>query len=179
MNYKLYNRRQALTAIASVSVTCGCTPLQILFTKKEPVERVYDRTLIAFIETIIPGVQTESPGLTGIYYDSYYPFSPYIKIFVEDLDKASVKKFNSENFSELSVEQRKDIVEDKLSGGGITRQFTTAALFLAQLTIYTGIYNSEGVCELLDFMCTDSETESYPDTVKYIGDPKTQDGNPS
>lgn len=179
MNYKLYNRRQALTTIASVALTTACTPLKVLFANKEPVGKVYDPTLKAFMEAIIPGVLTESTGLTDIYYDPYFPFAPYLEIFTDALDKASAKKFNAEKFSELSVERRIDIVADKLSDGGIARQFSLAALFLAQLSIYTGLYNSEGICELLDFKCTDSETESYTDIVKYTGEPITPDGNPS
>ncbi len=123
MNYKLYNRRQALTTIASVALTTACTPLKVLFANKEPVGKVYDPTLKAFMEAIIPGVLTESTGLTDIYYDLYFPFAPYLEIFTDALDKASAKKFNAEKFSELSVERRIDIVADKLSDGGIARQF--------------------------------------------------------
>lgn len=178
MNCKLYNRRQAVSAIASLMVTSACTPLKVLFTNKKPVEKAYDRTLKAFSEAIIPGIQTEDPGLTDIYYDPAYPFAPYIKMFTAALDKASVKKFNSEDFSELSMERREAIVEEMLSKGGIIKQFSIAALFLIQLSVYTGLYNSAGICELIDFKCMDSETESYPDLSKYSCDPRTRDGNP-
>lgn len=179
MNYNLYNRRQALAAIASFAVTSACTPLKILFSNKDPGEHEYDRTLIAFMVTIIPGVQIESVGLTNIYYDHFYPFSPYIKIFAEALDKASVKKFSSEKFSELSTAKREVIVEEILSKGGIIGQLSFAALFMAQLSVYTGRCNSAENCELIDFECKDSETESYPDLANYTADPITRDGNPS
>ena len=179
MNYKMYNRRQALTAIATLALTSACTPIKILLSNREPVEKECDRTLIAFSEVIIPGNQSESPGLTDIYYDPYYPFAPYIKIFTEALDKASVKKFNSERFSELSRERKEIIVEEILSKRGIIAQLSFAALFMAQLSVYTGRCNSAENCELIDFECKDSETESYPDLANYIDNPITEDGNPS
>ena len=179
MIYKLYNRRRALSVIACFAVTTACTPLKVIFSKKKPVDGICDQTLISFTEVIIPGVKTGLPGLTNIYYDPYYPFSRYLNIFIEALNKASIKEFNSEKFSELPIEKREVIVEGMLSKAGIIGQFTTGALFLAQLSFYTGLSNSEGCCELIDFKCMDSETESYPDLANYIEDPQTRDGNPS
>jgi choline dehydrogenase-like flavoprotein len=100
MNYKLYKRRQALTAIASVALTSACTPLKVIFSNKEPVERVYDRTLIAFAEAIIPGIQTSSSGLTDIYYDPYFPFAPYVEIFTDDLHFHTAHQVGSCRMSE-------------------------------------------------------------------------------
>jgi len=176
---ELYNRRQALSVITSFAVTSACAPLKVIFSNNGPEGRISDETLIAFTEVIIPGVQTELPGLTNIYYDPYYPFSRYLNIFIEALNKASTKKFNSEKFSQLPIEKREVIVEGMLSKAGIIGQFTTGALFLAQLSFYTGMSNSEWSCDLIDFKCMDSETESYPDLANYIEDPLTQDGNPS
>jgi len=179
MRTKRYTRRQALAAFACLGITSSCTPINALFANKKPPDQTIDITLRAFMETVIPGIPINAQGLTGIFYDVYYPFYPYKKVLAEDLNRESYKKYNSKKFYNLSLEKREQIIERKLSKNGITQKLYVGAIWLTQLTVYTGIYNLEGECSLIDFKCMDSKTISYSDATSFLGVPATNNGNPS
>jgi len=179
MKRKLYTRREALAAFTYLSIASACTPIKILFADRRSGDSTYDITLRGFMETIVPGISLNASDLTSIFYDSYYPFSPYREILAEDLDKASYKRYNVKRFYDLSLEKRERIIDQKIRGNGIAKQLYVAAIWLSQLTIYTGNYNSEGECGIIDFKCEDSKTDSYPEPISFLGKPATINGNPS
>lgn len=136
-------------------------------------------TLRAFSEVIIPEAQFEEPGLTDVFYDEYYPFLKYIRILSEDLDKVSKKEYQTDCFSDLSLIRRTEIVDRRLIHNGVSGAIYMAAIYLIQLSYFTGIYNPDKGCELIGFQCEDQETDSYQDIAYFEGDPATSDGNPS
>jgi len=179
MKEKLYNRRQAIGLLATMAIASSCMPIKVIFnTRKEP-EKNYDTTLRAFSEVIIPEAQFEEPGLTDVFYDEYYPFLKYIRILSEDLDKVSKKEYQTDCFSDLSLIRRTEIVDRRLIHNGVSGAIYMAAIYLIQLSYFTGIYNPDKGCELIGFQCEDQETDSYQDIAYFEGDPATSDGNPS
>ncbi len=179
MREKLYTRRETIGLMASMFIASSCMPIKVVFnTGKEP-EKKYDTTLRAFSEVIIPEAQRDEPGLSEIFYDDYYPFLKYIKILAEDLDKVSKRAYQTDRFSELSLNDRTEIVERKLIDKGLSSTIYLAAVYLVQLSYFTGIYNPDKGCNLIGFQCEDQVTDSYPDIAYFEGRPATNDGNPS
>lgn len=179
MNRNLYTRREALVALSFLGFTASCTPIKVLFADRKPEEYTYDITLRAFMETIIPGISSDSPNLTHIFSDPYFPFAPYKEILAEDLDRTSFKEYKVERFYNLDLEKREQLVCSKLKKSRITQQIYFGALWLTQLAVYTGINNPDGACEIIDFKCMDSKTDSYANPISYLGKPATINGNPS
>ena len=179
MKSKHFSRRQALGAFAYLGIASACTPIKVLLADKKPPDYTFDTTLRAFMETIIPGIPVDALDLTSIFYDAYFPFYSYKEILAEDLDKSSFSQYRVKRFYDLELAQREEIIERKLKKKGITQQLYVAAIWLTQLTIYTGNYNSEGECYLIDFKCMDSKTDSYANLTTFLGEPATKNGNPS
>lgn len=176
---KLYTRRQTLGLMASMAIASSCMPIKVVFSSRKEPEKDYDATLRAFSEVIIPEAQLIEPGLTDVFYDEYYPFLKYIRILSEDLNKVSKKEYQTDCFSDLSLTRKTEIVEGKLTKYGISSAIYLAAIYLIQLSYFTGIYNSDSECELIGFHCEDQVTDSYQDIAYFEGDPATNDGNPS
>jgi hypothetical protein len=179
MKRKLYTRREALAALTFISLASSCTPVKILFADKNTEDNDHDRTIRAFMETIVPGISVDSPNLSDIFDDPYYPFSPYKEIFAEDLDRSSFRDYKVQHFYNLGLNKRALLLERKFSKRGITKQIYFGALWLSQLSVYTGINNPDGACDIIDFECKDSKTASYSAPLSYLGKPATLNGNPS
>jgi len=179
MRGKLYTRRQSIGLVASMAIASSCMPIKVIFNAGKEPDKNYDTTLRAFSEVIIPDAQSDEPGLTDVFYDAYYPFLKYIKILAEDLDNASMKNCQTDRFSNLSLTKRTEIVEQKLTDKGFSKAIYMAAVFLIQVSYFTGIYNPGEECDLIGFHCEDQETDSYQDFAYFEGEPATIDGNPS
>ena len=179
MREKLYTRRQTIGLLASMAIASSCMPIKVIFNSGKEPERNYDTTLRAFSEVIILEVNPDEPGLSDVFYDKYYPFLKYVEILAEDLDKVSRRRYRTENFSDLSISNRTKIVESKLTEKGISRSIYLAAVYLIQLSFFTGIYNPDKGCDLIEFNCEDQVTDSYQDIAYFEGNPATIDGNPS
>jgi hypothetical protein len=165
--------------MASMAIANSCMPMKIVFNAGKEPGKSFDTTLRAFSEVIIPEAHFDEPGLTDVFYDDYYPFLKYIKILAEDLDKVSNREYQTDCFSDLSLSDRTQIVESKLTNTGLSSAIYLAAVYLIQLSYYTGIYNPDKRCELIGFQCEDQVTDSYQDTGYFEGIPATHDGNPS
>jgi hypothetical protein len=179
MRKKLYTRRETIGIFVSMAIASSCMPVKVVFNAGKEPEGNYDSTLRAFSEVIIPEARCDAPGLSDVFYDKYYPFLQYVKILAEDLDKASRRKYQTNSFSDLSISNRTEIVERKLIDKGISRAIYLAAIYLIQMSYFTGIYNPDRGCDLIEFSCEDQETDSYQDIAYFEGDPATNDGNPS
>jgi hypothetical protein len=179
MSEKLYTRRQSIGLLASMAIASSCMPMKIIFNTGKELEKNYQTTLRAFTEVIIPEAQADEPGLTDVFYDEYYPFLKYIRILSEDLDKVSKKEYQTDCFSDLSLTRRTEIVDRRMTKYGISSAVYLAAVYLIQLSYFTGIYNPDKGCDLIGFQCEDQVTDSYEDIAYFEGDPATPDGNPS
>lgn len=179
MREKLYTRRQTIGLLASMAIASSCMPVKLIFNPGKESEKNHDPTLRAFSEVIIPEAKKDEPGFSDIFYDKYYPFLQYIEILAEDLDKVSRRKYKNKDFSDLSFTDRTHIVESRLTDKGLFSAIYFAAIYLIQLSYFTGIYNQHKGCDLIGFQCEDQITDSYQDIAYFQGDPSTHDGNPS
>lgn len=172
------NRREAISLMSIIIAGTACTPLGMVFSSDKPnSDRNNAPILEAFIKTIIPDTQEENEEFYSIYYDIYYPFYPYEKVFSKDLCNTSKKLFGTSKFEKLSKGQRQEIVEKRLNGGGLTSQLYSAAIWLAQIYIYTGNYHRDNECSIIDFKCSDQKMITYSDANAFLGNPATIDGN--
>ena len=172
------NRREAINMMLVALAGTACTPLEMVFSNDKPnSDRNNAPILDAFIKTIIPGIQKDNEEFYSIYYDLYYPFYPYEQVFAKDLCHTSKKIYGISKFEKLPEEQRQEIVEKQLNRGGLTSQLYSAAIWLAQIYIYTGNYHRDNECSIIDFKCSDQKMITYSDTTAFLGEPATIDGN--
>ena len=158
-----------LSLLTGVIIT-GCTPVRILL-KSYPDKYDYDKEMCkqildSFVLTVIPGANPEDPDLSRIFGDDYYKFSKYCGFFKSDLCSKSKKLFNIENFSKLTLQQRTKVVQSGLEDDPTTAKLYTGAIYMAQVSFYSCIYNDEKACEVIDF----SGSYGFMDTDMFYND---------
>ena len=172
-----------LTLLTGVIVT-GCTPVRILLKsypdKYEDDDEMCKQILDSFVLTVIPGACPDDPDLSRIFTDDYYKFNKYCGFFKSHLCSKSKNLFGVENFSSLTPQQRTRVIQSGLEDDSTTAKLYAAAIYMAQVSYYSCIYNDKKSCELIDFhgsygfMNTDI---SYNDCRKLLADEITFSGN--
>jgi hypothetical protein len=173
-----------LGLLAGVALA-GCSPFKALF-KAYPRRFDDDATLIdnmlrAFVVTVIPGAPIDDEHLVRIYADRYYPFYQHSGFFVSQLAQRSKDLFGSERFDCLTLEQRTRVVQDGLQADVTVGRLFRAAIFMAQISFYAGIYNDEGGCPLIDFEGSNNgftpDEMCYANNRTYLVRELTSNGN--
>lgn len=174
--------------LSLAAIITGCTPAKILF-KAYPDEfknsrSLQDEMLRAFALTIIPGCNKNTPKLTDIYYDQYYPFASYVPFFLSDLESRSKRLFSGSSFTALPQSEREKVVLDGLrNGDGITQRLYHGAIYMTRVNIYAGIYDDQMGCPHISFYGTSQnfavEEMYYSDAKKYFARQSSLSGNPS
>ena len=141
-----------------------------------------DRLLRAFVLTVIPGADHDSPNLVRMYHDTDYPFYPYAGYLVHDLARRSMHLFGTETFDLLDSGERTIVLEDALASDETTSRLYRGALLIAQVSYFAGVYDPDRGCPMIDFPgrnqgFTPAEL-SYPDSARFLGVESTKDGNP-
>ncbi len=182
------SRRAAIArlGLATVGLAVGCTPLRIvLHSYPEEFDRdgdLLDRVLLAFVTTVVPGVPPDSPNLVRIFRDDWVPFAPYCSFFASDLCKRARRLYGIGRFESLSLAQRTAVVQSGLDADSTTRKLYNGAIFLAQLNVYAGIYDSARGCPLIDFPGSFKGVpladQTYPNPDDFLPRALTADGNP-
>ena len=170
------------------ALIASCTPAKILF-KAYPDEfknshTLQDEMLRAFAVTIVPGADRNTPKLTQIYYDLYYPFASYVPFFISDLDSRSKKLFAGRSFISLIQANRERVVLDALrNGDSVIQRLYHGAIYMTRANIYAGIYDDRYGCPHINFHGTSQdffpEEMYYPDAKKYFAKQSSLTGNPS
>jgi hypothetical protein len=162
----------------------ACTPVKIILNahddKYDVNTTLKNKILEAFVTAVIPGVDQNNPDMCKIFCDEYYPFHKYNGFFISDLCVKSEKLFGTENFFELTLEQRTQVIQAGLDDDSTTERIYTAAIFIAQVSIYCSIYNDERGCGLIDFNGCNGfiDTEMYyPNAQNYLANEITSTGN--
>ena len=182
---KQISRRDVLRALglitAGVAVS-ACTPLRII-TRAYPDEFKHDgnkveRVLRAFVVTVIPGAPADSRDLVRAYLDRAYPFAPYAAFFASDLCDRACERFGHDRFWELEVRQRTQVISDGLAADATTRTLYGGAIFLAQVSFYSGIYDDATGCPLIDFPGRyRGDVVSYDGADRFLPAALTETGN--
>ncbi len=183
-------RRLALRLLAQAGAgiaIAGCTPVRLALNvyPKEfdfEAERV-DRILRAFCCAVVPGTSTGDPDVSRVFYDEFYPLAKHRTFFAADLCDRAARETGSGRFESLALEERERIVGHALAEGGLITRLYSGAVFLTQIAILAGIYDSETGCPLIDFdgrfrprRLADT---TYPEPEQYLPLPTTADGNPA
>jgi len=162
----------------------SCTPVKILLNthedKYDEDNNLKSKILKAFATTVVPGADLTNPDMCKIFCDEYYPFHKYNGFFISDLCDKSSKLFGAEYFYELNFEQKTSIILAGLNDDSTTSRIYTAAIFIAQVSIYCSIYDDERGCGLLDFKGSYGFMEaemSYPNPKIYLAKQVTSTGN--
>ncbi len=137
-----------------------------------------DKTIRAFIETIVPGTDTAHPNLTVVFQDPGFGFGQTRWLFNCNLRNRALKKCGTLAFHKLSYDQKAAIIRDGLEDHGRISQLYSAAVFAAQLTVLTGFYKKEPCCPLINFReGPDIDEIYYPDGQKFFTNATKTDGN--
>lgn len=163
----------------------GCSPLRILlnaypekFDREKP---LVENMFRAFVVTVIPGAPWEDTNLIRIYSDDYYPFHRYCGFFAFNLAQGSANLCGNERFDQLSPAQRTAVIENGLRADGTVARLYGAAIFMAKVSFYGGIYNDEKGCPLIDFYGPQSAfgegEKHYPQGAARLAREMTRDGN--
>lgn len=180
-------RRDALRNLATLvgGAAAGCTPARlVLHAYDRNFERddcLTDRTLAAFVETVVPGAGANAAFGPRALADRAYPFAPYRAYFAADLCRRADRVRAGSRFHALSASERRRVVRDGLGADAITRQLYEGAIFLVQIAVYAGIYDDEAGCDLIGFEGAndglDADEATYPDASSYMPTTRTDDGN--
>ena len=180
-------RREALRCLAQISVALaasGCTPVRyVLHLYPEDVDRTDagDRILGAFVRTVIPGAPAAA-ALFRALKDPTLPFHRYAGFLAADLDARAQRRFRC-GFAQLRPEQRVAVVEGGLHADGTTCRLYEGAIFLTQIAYFSGIYDPEAGCPLIDFdgayRFPDLEATTFPDPDRFLARSVSSDGNPT
>jgi len=185
------SRREVVRRLAvvgtglSVGFAAGCTPMKIGLhahaSSFDTNQEIGERVLRAFVSTVIPGVDEESPHLIRVFEDDYYPLAEYRGDLIADLCERSDKLYDMKLFSWLDAKQRTHVIQNALSSQDVIRQLYEGAIFLAQISCYAGIYDDRGGCEVIDFPGAYSlvplAQQTYPSPERYLARSLTVHGN--
>jgi hypothetical protein len=137
-----------------------------------------DKTIRAFINTIVPGTDVSHPQLTTIFRDPYFGFGKVRWLFNFNLRKRSLSRFGTLAFHKLSEADRIKVIQSGLQAENKISQLYSAAIFASQLTVFTGFYMEKPKCDLIEFEEGFNYGEvCYPDGQKYFQHSITADGN--
>src|SRR5690606_3960313 len=172
-------------SLLTVSVLTGCSQIKYLtgsYPDKYKIDSdKNDFILRSFVITVIPGADENDPDLTKIFNDDYYSFKSFCGFFISDLCSKSKELFGTEEFHLLNETKRTFIIEQGLNDGAMMKRLYTAAIVMAQVSYYSGIYNPDAGCKLIDFPGTNSSYSEdemfYQDTAKYFANEITNNGN--
>lgn len=163
----------------------ACTPVRFLLRPTAPDLRAdpdrADAVLRAFVETVVPGCESERPEAIRALADPQFPFAPYRGFFASDLCSRAVSVCGDRRFNLLPAEERTRVVARGLEAGGLTTRLYTAAVFLTQIAVLAGIYDDLRGAPLLKFegayRFRGLAAISYPEPGRFLPDPVTAAGN--
>jgi len=186
---QLTSRREAIRCLASgiAALAVGaCTPATILLKnypeQYRPGTEATRRALLAFVDTVVPGLTPEERRSVTVLEDPYYPLAKYADFLASDLDRRA-DRHHGRPFSALSLPDRTDIVAKALRGDATTRKLYTGAVFLTQAAVYGGIHDDRAGCRLTGFPggyhFANPTSLSYPDTSRFAVRALSRTGNPA
>ena len=162
----------------------SCTPIKILLNTHEDKYNdnaaLKNNILKAFVTTVIPGADPNNPHMCRIFCDEYYDFHKYTGYFISDLCNKSNSLFATKNFYELTSEQRTKVIQAGLNDDSTTERIYTAAIFIAQVSVYCSIYDDEKGCSLIDYHGSYGFMEAdmfFENPQTYLAKEQTPTGN--
>ena len=176
--------RRLAVVVAGVGVA-ACAPLRIAL-KAYPEQfgtdaDLVERTLRAFVLTVVPGAAPDDPGHARVFADTFHPFGPHRACFAADLCSRAERRFGESRFDRLPPDGRTWVVRRGLRQRGVIGRMYAGAVLLAQVAVYGGIHDDSRGCPLIGFdgggrVPTPAEL-TYPDAERFLARPLTATGN--
>lgn len=113
-----------------------------------------DKVLRAFVDAVVPGLDArtmDSPYLSRPFVDPDLPFHPFHLDLTTNLCERSLAMVDNWSFYRLDAKERRSVIRAGLEAGGLTTRLYEAAIFIAQVSAYAGIYDDDAGCPLIDF----------------------------
>jgi hypothetical protein len=183
------SRRDALRALGALGVLAlaGCAPARIVLGLYDrPAEdgpAGAERTLAAFADTVVPGLDPALPDRTRVYRDPSYPLARYRDYFVADLNRRAGERTAGRAFAALAAAERAHVVSAGLAAGGVTGDLYAGAVFLTQIALYAGIYDDEAGCALIDYpgggRPLSAAEQGLPRPERFFAESRSPTGNPA
>ena len=170
-----------LALILAGAAADACTPLRIV-TRSFPAAFKHDpdlvaQTLRAFTAAVVPGFEPGDTDPARVLLDRHYPFAKYAQFFASDLSRRAEQRGGGP-FASLDVAQRTAVIMEGLKCDATTRKLYRGAIFLTQIALYAGIYDSDAGCSLIDFHGRYRGGElSYDDPESFLPQSLTAQGN--
>jgi hypothetical protein len=189
LDFQQPSRRQAIRLLAGgvAALAMGaCTPATILFRsypeQYRPGTTATRRALLAFTDTVVPGLTPEELQQVTALEDRFYPMAKYCDFLASDLDRRAMDR-HERPFSALTPAQRTALVRKALDGDAVTRKLYTGAVFLTQAAVYGGIHDDRAGCRLTGFPggyhLTAPATLTSAQTARFVTRSQSPDGNPT
>lgn len=183
------SRREALGMLAggvAALALAACTPATIVLKaypeEYRPNSDATDTALLAFIDTVVPGLTVAERRAVTVLHDPFYPLAKYSDFLASDLDRRAWKRYRSK-FGGLALERRTTLVEAGFSGDKTTQKLYTGAAFLVQAAVYAGIHDDRAGSRLIDFpggyILTPNGTAWLPGAPRFGVWASSSDGNPA
>jgi len=146
-----------------------------------------DRVFRAFVDAVVPGLDAramDSPHLSRPFVDPDLPFHPFHLDLATNLCERSLDVAGDWAFYRLEPGERRSVVRAGLEAGGLTTKLYEAAIFIAQVSVYAGIYDDDGGCALIGFEGASQRLDwaemSYAHTPGlYVADADFAGGQPN
>ncbi|MFQ5678380.1 MAG: hypothetical protein ACE5HP_02885 [Gemmatimonadota bacterium] len=188
MNSEPISRRDAVARLGALGavLVAGCTPLRVVLKgypeRFETDAHLVERTLRAFVVTVVPAVSEDDRGLVRAFYDEdLSPLAKYRGFLAADLAARAFRRFGHSRFDDLETPQRTRVILDGLRGDGTTRRLYEGAIFLTQVAVYAGIYDDERGCPEIEwegrYRPRPWSEITYPEPESFLGRSLTSDGN--
>ncbi len=187
-NTELVSRRTVVKTMgaAFLLTMIGCSPVKFIvgaYSKRYEDDRVLaDAFLTAFVEAVVPGVDTSDKDFTRMFRDDYYPFVKFRAFFLNDLASRTTDRFHHDRFHKLTIAERTMIIQDGLKADATVQRLYRGAILMAQVSAYTSPYNDERGCALIDFHGSNTgftpEEMFYASPQTFMAKEITQTGNP-
>lgn len=186
---QLPSRRDAIRLLAGgvAALAMGaCTPATMLLKvypeQYRPGSASTDTALLAFIDTVVPGLTRSELNSITVLQDRFYPIAKYSDFMASDLDRRAERHYERP-FASLTLSERTAIVEKALNGDHTARKLYTGAVFLTQAAVYGGIHDDRAGCRLTAFpggYRPPAPTQiSYAASKRFTARALSREGNPA
>lgn len=148
-------RRDFLRLAAGAGLATACTPVRIGLKLYPPDfdehPELVEETLRAFVLAVVPGMPSDDPNLTRVFYDELFRLAEHRAWLAYDLCRRAGNDSGERRFAALPLSARERVIAGALSAGGVTTRLYTAAIYVTQITVFSSVYDDSSGCPLWNY----------------------------
>jgi len=170
------SRRRFIYSMGMLFAINACTPFKLLIGNSSG-EKDVKKTLFAFMNAVVPGIDDNYRKGISFYYDPEYPFHKYLSVFISDLHLHARKSYGRNRFDQLNLHQKQELIRNR-SRDLIIGNLYSGAIWFTQVIIFTGMAHPEGKSDILNFEGPYTrQNYSYDNPEEFLGNNLTENGN--